>query len=94
MASLEPDELKDMIASIRTIEATLGDGEKTIRASERGNAPVVRKSLVALKPIAKGDLFSEENLGAKRPGTGTSPMNYWSLLGTPSPRDIDTDEII
>lgn len=87
-ASLEPAELKALIDGIRAIEASLGDGIKMPRASEIGNADIVRKSLIALKSIAKGDELTDENIGAKRPGDGLSPMRYWSLVGTKAYRDI------
>ena len=55
---------------------------------------MARKSLVVLRGIAEGERFDEENIGAKRPGTGRSPMDYWRLLGTPATRDYAPDELI
>jgi len=52
------------------------------------------ESLVADRPIKKGELFSPENLTFKRPGKGLSPMAYWKLLGKRSGRDYDKDEMI
>jgi|TARA_B100001964_G_C14248152_1_gene608518 N-acetylneuraminate synthase len=57
-------------------------------------AALVRKSLVAGKAISAGDLFTEENLKAKRPGTGMSPYNYWSLLGTLAKNNYKIDELL
>jgi N-acetylneuraminate synthase len=87
-ASLEPKELCEMVDGIRAVEAALGDGIKQPRPSELKNIDVVRKSLIALKPVKAGKLFSEENIGNKRPGTGKSPMAYWSLLGKLAERDF------
>ncbi len=93
-ASIEPDELARMVSSIRNIELALGDGVKRPSASEEKNRLVARKSLVAARAIAKGELFSEENLAAKRPGTGISPMRLDEWLGRPAARDFAPDEQI
>ena len=93
-ASLEPVELKQMVRGIRAVEKALGDPAKRPGAAERMNRPVAAKSLVALTAIEKGALFTPDNLGAKRPGTGISPMHYWELLGTAAGRDYEPDEAI
>ncbi|MBT7487554.1 MAG: N-acetylneuraminate synthase [Rhodospirillales bacterium] len=91
-ASLEPTELKDMVDGIRAVEAALGDGIKQPRPSEIKNIDIARKSLITLKSVKAGEPFTEENLGNKRPGTGTSPMNYWRMLGQPAERDFTAGE--
>lgn len=93
-ASIEPEELARMVRSIRNIELALGDGVKRPSASEDKNRLVARKSLFAACAIAKGELFSEQNLVAKRPGTGISPMRLDELLGRAAVRDFATDEMI
>ncbi len=93
-ASLEPDEFKAMIEAVRTVEAALGTGTKTPTAAEEDTAAVARKSLVALTDIAEGDLFTRENLGTKRPGTGLSPLEYWAYLGKPAARAYHSDDLI
>ena len=93
-ASLEPDELKAMVQGIRNIEKALGDGIKRPSPSELKNKPIARKSLVAARPIKAGERFSEENLMAKRPGTGISPMLWDKVIGRAAPRDFDEDELI
>ena len=93
-ASLEPEELGQMVDSIRMVEAALGNGEKMPQEAELANRDVARKSLVARESIVKGQAFSEENLAIKRPGIGRSPMEYWSLFGKVSEFDYLTDEII
>ncbi len=93
-ASLEPAELKQMIDGIRQIETCLGDGEKRLMASEARNRDVVRKSLVTLKTVKKGELFTESNLTVKRPGTGIQPIQYWQWLGQKAERDYEADEVI
>ncbi|GAB5348740.1 N-acetylneuraminate synthase [Alteriqipengyuania sp. 357] len=95
LASLEPDELAAMCSGIRNIEqAVAGDGIKRPSASEIGNRAIVRKSIVASRDIAKGEIFSEDNLGTKRPGTGISPMRWDEVIGRPAPRGFTTDELI
>jgi len=58
------------------------------------NIPIARKSLVSVSTIQKGDLFTEDNLTVKRPGTGRSPMEYWDLLGTKCQYNYEADEVI
>jgi len=93
-ASLSPLELKRMVEMIRDLEKSMGDGIKTPKKSELKNKYIVRKSLVALTPIKKGDVFTEQNLSIKRPGNGKSPMLYWDILGTKSFRDYGEDEVL
>ena len=93
-ASLEPHELMGMVKSIRNLETAMGDGVKAPSATEMHNRAIVRKSLVASRRIRRGDLFSADNLAAKRPGTGISPMRWDEVIGTRSPRDFSKDELI
>jgi N,N'-diacetyllegionaminate synthase len=94
LASLEPAELKQMIASIRHIELALGGSTKQPSPSEIKNKAVARKSIVAAQKIRKGEKFTEKNLEVKRPGTGLSPMIWDELLGKAASRDFDEDELI
>ncbi|MTI84029.1 MAG: N-acetylneuraminate synthase [Firmicutes bacterium] len=93
-ASLEPQELKEMIHSIRQVEIALGSPLKKLTESEEKNMLVARKSVVALTDIKKGKEFTSENIGIKRPGTETSPVFYWKLLGTLASKDFRKDEVI
>ena len=93
-ASLEPEELKQMISSIRNIEILLGDGEKKLMPSEVGNVNIARKSIVASKAVPKGEIFSEHNITTKRPGNGISPMQWDSVIGSRAKRDFELDELI
>lgn len=93
-ASLEPAELKAMVAAIRNIEVALGDGVKRLTPSETRNKPVARKSLVASTHINAGDVFSPLNVTAKRPGTGLTPMLWDEVMGRIATRDYDVDELI
>jgi N-acetylneuraminate synthase len=92
--SLEPDELKAMVKAIRTVEQSMGDGVKAPMSSELKNRPIVRKSLIAAKNIKQGEKFSEENMVVKRPGTGISPMEYWTMIGKTARANIIKDAMI
>lgn len=93
-ASLEPDELKAMVLSIRHIEAAMGDGIKRPQASEKKNIAIVRKSIVARRAIRAGEVLTAENITIKRPGNGISPMRWPEILGRKADRDYAEDERI
>lgn len=93
-ASLEPTELRQMIRAIRHIERALGKAEKMPTLSEQRSRAVVRKSIVANKIIKKNELFNQENISVKRPGTGISPMEWDNIIGQRAPRNYEKDEII
>jgi len=93
-ASLEPSELRQMVDSIRTVEQSLGNGEKVPHDTELDNRPVARKSLVAARAIPRGELFSPDSVAVKRPGTGRSPMEYWDILGRESKKPYEFDEFL
>lgn len=93
-ASLEPHELKAMVDAIRNVETALGNGIKVPAASEMKNIPIARKSIIAKRPISKGEIFTEENLTVKRPGSGVSPMRWFEVVGTASKRDYEEDDLI
>ena len=93
-ASLEPDELKNMVTAIRNIEISLGDGVKRVTKSEIENLAIGRKSIVASCPIKTGEFFTEKNITTKRPGDGLSPMTWDKVIGTKAKYDFKTDEKI
>ncbi len=93
-ASLEPAELGQLVASIRNVELALGSSVKQPRGQEVPNRAIARRSIVAARPIAKGEVITEDMLGAKRPGTGMSPLDTWSLVGRVAGRDYAVDELI
>ena len=92
--SLEPKEFAGLVRSIRNIESAMGSGIKRPSDSERKNIPVARKSLVAIAPIRAGEPFSNLNIGAKRPGTGLSPMLWDEVVGRLARRDFAVDDLI
>ena len=93
-ASLEPSEMAAMIRDIRAIETMMGSEIKVPMPSEMSTARVARKTIVAARPIAAGEVLGPGNLAIKRAGPGPKPVSYWSLLGRASPRRFEIDEII
>ncbi len=94
-ASLEPLELKAMVSSIRNIERAIsGSGLKEPSPSETKNIAIARKSIVAKHSIKKGEIFSEDNITVKRPGTGISPMDWDKVIGKLAKQDFEEDDLI
>ncbi len=93
-ASLEPEELKEMISSIRNIESALGNGVKTPSKSEEKNIPIARKSIIAREDINKGDILTESNLIVKRPGNGINPMKWNEIIGSKATKNYKKDDLI
>ena len=93
-ASLEPNELKQMVINIRNIENAMGNGIKKPSSSEIKNIPIARKSIVAKKSIKKGELFSEYNLTTKRPGIGISPMKWPEVIEKQSKQNFEPNDLI
>ncbi|RXJ68982.1 N-acetylneuraminate synthase [Halarcobacter ebronensis] len=93
-ASLEPDELKQMVKAIRNIELALGSGIKKPSKSESKNIVIVRKSIVAKTKIKKGEILTKENLAIKRPSGGINPMRWDEIVGTIAKKDYMEDELI
>lgn len=93
-ASLEPNELKAMVKAIRNIELALGHGRKEPSKSEKKNKEIVRKSIVAIENIKKGETFSEKNIAVKRPGNGISPMLWDTIIGKVATKNYEEDDLI
>jgi N-acetylneuraminate synthase len=93
-ASLNPEELTEMVTAIREVEQALGTAVKTPTVSEVKNKSVARKSLVAQTNIAAGEVFTEANLTIKRPGGGLSPYLYWGFLGNKTNNNYVVGDLI
>ncbi len=93
-ASLEPREFKSLVEGVRLIEQAMGDGKKMPHATEEKNIPIARRSLVAAQAIKPGETYTVNNLTAKRPATGVSPMEFWAYLGSSAKRSYAPDESI
>lgn len=93
-ASIEPGELAALVESVRSVERALGSGRKGPAPGETENIAIVRKSLTALRGIESGEVFTEDNLGVKRPGDGIPATEYWKYLGRAAGRPYRADERI
>jgi N-acetylneuraminate synthase/N,N'-diacetyllegionaminate synthase len=93
-ASLDPRELTAMIAAVRQVEAALGDGTKRPTPAELPTRTVARKSLVAARPLRRGEALTATAVVVKRPGTGIAPGELPQVLGRRLRRDLDVDEVI
>lgn len=94
VASMEPPAFTEMVKALRTVPLLLGSGIKAPSPREIANSKIVRKSLVAGRPIAEGEPFSAANLALKRPAAGRPPRDYWAMLGRPATRSYVEDELI
>jgi N-acetylneuraminate synthase len=93
-ASLEPDKLATMVGAIRNVARALGDGAKIPAPSEAENRDVIRRAIVARRPIRRGEIFTDANLDTKRPATGLSAALWPDIVGRAAPRDFRADEPI
>lgn len=78
-ASLNPEELKQMVVAIRHIEQALGDGIKQPNESEKQISEVVLKRIVAATPIKEGEVLSADNMTVKRSTVGLK-ASLWDLV--------------
>lgn len=94
-ASLEPIELRRLVETVRNAEAYMGHGIKYPTLSEVGTRASLQKSIIAKRPIKKGETFDEPNLITKRTGGKGIPALYIDeILGRVANRDYATDDII
>jgi len=93
-ASLEADELRQLVDAIRRTETLLGSAEKRASPAEAINMQAARKSLVAAQRIKSGQTLTARDITAKRPGNGLSPACYWDTINTIASKDYDQDEFI
>ncbi len=93
-ASLEPDDLRAMIESIRMVESALGDGIKRPRDAEANTREIARRSLVAVEPLEAGTILQPQHLIARRPGTAISPTELERVLGRILAKPLISDELL
>jgi N-acetylneuraminate synthase len=95
LASLTPDELKQMVTSIRNIESAIsGNGVKEASESEKKNIAIVRKSLHYSTDLIKGDIIEKKHFSILRPGSGISPMMYEEVIGKKLSINVFKNDII
>jgi len=93
-ASLEPDELKLMIDSIRNVEKARGNGFKELSKAEVSIKKMARKSIMATRDIEKGETLKKDMLSIKRPETGIYPKYLDQIIGKEINKSIKKDEPI
>ena len=93
-ASMTPNELNDLVKSIRKTELSLGRKLKSPSKKEKEILKLVRKSIVAKNNIKKGEIFNEKNLTTKRPGSGISAIYWKKIIGKKSNKNYKQDELI
>ncbi len=94
MLSSTPQEMKYIVQSVRTIEKMMGDGIKRPLGPEVKNLINNRKSIIAIKDIGRGEIFSEDNISVKRPGTGLEPKYFEQSIGKKCTRNVEKDDLI
>jgi len=92
--SMEPDELKEMIAAVRTTEKSLGSGEKACSPVESGTQYYARRSLFARRQIPEGKKIERDDIKLVRPQRGIDPEHLDVVLGRPARKAIEEDEPI
>lgn len=91
LASVEPHELKELIAGIRMISTALGSTQKHPVPAEKAVAQSLRRSVVSLVPIKKGTVITKEMVAIKRPGDGIAPKFFDLIVGRVAQKDIAGD---
>lgn len=93
-ASLEPDELKEMVKTIRDVEKALGDWIKRPTINEEEIKKIARRSIIAKMDISEGTVITEDMLDIKRPGTGIEPKYFDFVIGMRAKKDIKKSDIV
>ncbi len=94
VASAEPAELKEIVENVKKVLVILGSASKKPNKSEIPLIKIARKSVVATKNVKKGEKFTKENLGIKRPGSGLPPKFFSLIVGKKAKKDLLPDTII
>ena len=93
-ASIEPDELRQLVAAVRSLESALGDGVKRPSPSEQVNKPFMQKSLVTTADIPEGAVITAADLSCKRPATGLPPRDFDRVVGRKASKALPSGHIL
>lgn len=92
ICSMTPDQLTDLINGSSEI-AKMRGGKKEAAKEEQVTIDFAFATVVTIKPIVEGEVFTEENIWVKRPGTGEiRAEQYEDIIGKKAKRDIEVDE--
>lgn len=94
MLSSDPEEMKYLVDSIRTIESAMGNGVKMPVMQEQINRQNNRKSIVMEKAIMKGEFLTRDHLSVKRPGYGIEPKKLNDLIGRTIGQNLEKDDVL
>jgi sialic acid synthase SpsE len=86
--SLEPEEMADLVRSVREAEKAIGEASYDVEAKEKENFQF-RRSLFVVKDVKRGEIFSAENVRCIRPGQGLDPMFFPQVLGAAAACDLE-----
>ena len=92
-ASIEPQELAEMVKGIRQVEVGLGSKGKKVQPAEMDNAKHMRRSLMAANAIKAGTVITRQHISAKRPGTGIPPCMMDQLIGKRLVVDLEKEDL-
>lgn len=94
--ALEPDELRAMVAGIRSAQAALGDGRKDGPSPEEREEMygLGRRSLIAARDLPAGTVLEADMITTKRPGYGIPPKHLELVLGRALKVDVEADDIL
>jgi N-acetylneuraminate synthase len=92
--AIEYDELKQMVSSVKNVFQSLGKATREVSDDELVQRAKMRRSLIASVDLNPGDVLTEENLGAKRPGTGISVREWDFYLGKKVNKKLEKDSLI
>tara|TARA_R110000822_G_scaffold22617_1_gene70699 strand:+ start:10377 stop:11462 length:1086 start_codon:yes stop_codon:yes gene_type:complete len=91
---VDPAELKQLIANVNSVRKMVGETHKRCTPSELSAKKFARRSVVTLRDIRQNEVFTTENIGCKRPGTGISPINYDNIIGKKAATNIESDKLL
>ena len=87
-----PEELALIVRAASRVALARGRAAKQPTAGENGMRQAIRRSVVAGRAIASGEVMGPENLAVKRPGNGLAPKEIFALIGRRAVRDLTADE--
>jgi sialic acid synthase SpsE len=93
-SSIEPHELRDLVAGVHAIHEALQVSHKDILEAERGVQKMARESVVTVADVATGEVFSDKNIWVKRSGSGIPAREFASIIGKRAKRGVPKDTLL
>jgi N,N'-diacetyllegionaminate synthase len=92
--SATPEQLRTVVVEGRNIVAALGGSKRVVSAAEMEKRKKFRRSLVARHKLDRGHMLTEDDLDAKRPGTGIAPNEIAYVIGRRLASDVAADQVL